>query len=230
MDRKERIGKIIDQVIESFVLDFLKAPYDYTLERDIHGQFYHRLLSHEDSYVFEEPYMLLHLEYPHDNILKGKSRGNVDLVILEPDEGIDTLKSSSGGYNKDQRKMYAFEFKLNANGKAAVEGFHNDTAKLGGCEGSITMLFLFLRDKTYTVNGKRNESVLFERLINKSEGFEVGRYPDRIYYVNAQTDAGKCVGESEWYREACDAHVFERGGVYVYTQDRHDIEVLEAMG
>jgi len=58
-ETKNKIKEMLEEVIDEFIKDFLKSPYDFTHERDIHGQFYHRILSH--NCLLYIPYRLLHL-------------------------------------------------------------------------------------------------------------------------------------------------------------------------
>lgn len=216
MDRKERIGKIIDEVIGLFIRDFLEYPYDYTLERDIHGQFYHKLLSHEDSYVFKKPYMLLHLEYPHDKpIGDNRNRGNVDLVVLKAEES-KYLVGNHGDYNKNIKKIIAMEFEFNDTGQDAIDHFQRDIRKLDDCTGAITYLIIFMRDKTFTYDGNSSKPEYFEKLVKKEEPFDelTINFPNYVYYVNAQTKNG-----IETYQETIN-------GIRVFTQDERERDIL----
>ncbi len=178
---KEKINKMVEEIADEFIREFLKSPYNFTGERDIHGQFYHRLLSHDDGNLLsqDKPFPLLHLEYPHDNVLKGRKRGTLDLVILRPDNS-STLKGFSGGCKKDIRKLFAFEFKLNVTGEKAAKEFKKDVEKLEDCEGAKTLLFIFIRDKTYSDEENKFEPEYFKKLIEMEVPFKVKKLPDDI--------------------------------------------------
>lgn len=217
-ETKNKIKEMLEEVIEEFIRDFLKSPFDFTHERDIHGQFYHRILSHKNNFLLNipyQPYPLLHLEYPHDTASTSKrARGLLDLVILKPDK-TSKLSSDSGDHNKGLKKMFALEFEFNDTGQKAVDHFDNDAKKLADCEGASTYLFIFMRDKTFSNYSAKNKPIYFEKLIKKEEPFNAEKFPDKIYYVNAQPK----IKPSQTKKAA-----FEH--VEIITHDTREIEIL----
>lgn len=217
IDETKIIKEMLDEIIAEFTRDFIKSPYDFTHERDIHGQFYHRILSNKNNFLLnmpDQPYPLLHLEYPHDNPAK-RSRGRLDLVILKPDNTFK-LSSDSGDYNKGLKKMFALEFEFNDTGKKAVDHFNNDTKKLADCGGASTYLFIFIRDKTFTTDGDKHKPIYFEKLIEKEYPFNAENFPDKIYYVNAQPKIKPSQTKIATFEH-----------VKIITQDTREIEILE---
>jgi hypothetical protein len=216
-DVKYKINEMLEEITVGFIRDFLKSPYYFTHERDIHGQFYHRLLSHKNSSLLNPPTQhvpLLHLEYPHDNILKGRKRGDLDLVILYPDNSSELI-GTSGDYNRKIKKMFALEFEFNDTGKDAVDHFDRDMKKLADCDGASTLLFIFMRDKTFSHEGDKYNPIYFEKLIEKKEPFNAEKFPDKIYYVNAQTKKNKGEAITATYN-----------GIEIITQDQREIDKL----
>lgn len=216
-ETKIKISEMLEEIIAEFIRDFLKSPSDFTHERDIHGQFYHRILSHKNNFLLNRPYQpypLLHLEYPHDNAAK-RSRGRIDLVILKPDY-TSKLSSGSGDYNKGLKKMFAFEFEFNDTGKKAADHFYRDIEKLADCGGARTYLFIFMRDKTFTTAGDKYKPIYFEKLIEKEYPFNAKKFPDKIYYINGQPK----IKPSQTKKTTIEH-------VEIITQDTREIEILE---
>jgi len=210
----DKIIKILEEITTVFIRDFLNSPYNFTCERDIHGQFYHRILSHKDGSLLNKPFPLLHLEYPHDTVLKTSKRGNLDLVILKPDNS-STLIGTSGDYNKEIKKMFALEFEFNDTGDKAKDHFARDVDKLADCEGAYTLLFIFMRDKTFSDEKDRSKPKYFEKLIEKIEPFTANKFPEKIYYINAQT---------KYKSKSITARY---NGIEIFTQDPREIEILQ---
>jgi len=138
----------------------------------------------------------------------------MDLVVLKP-EKTSKLSSDSGDYNKELKKMFALEFEFNDTGEPAVNHFHNDAQKLANCDGASTYLFIFMRNKTFSNDSAKNEPIYFEKLIKKEEPFNVEKFPDKIYYINAQTKLKLRQTEKD---------AFEH--VKINTQDTREIEIL----
>ncbi len=155
---------------------------------------------------------LLHLEYPHDNIIKGRKRGDLDLVILYPDNSSELI-GTSGDYNRKIKKMFAIEFEFNSTGREAVNHFAKDVKKLANCEGANTLLFIFIRDKTFSNLENRNKPMCFEKLIENEKPFNAEKLPDKIYYVNAQHKAP--ITKRATYN-----------GIEIITQNQKEIKTL----
>ena len=196
----DKIRKIIEEITIEFIREFLNSPYNFTCERDIHGQFYHRILSHKAGSLLNRPFPLLHLEYPHDTVLKDNS---------------STLIGSSGDYNKDIKKIFAIEFEFNDTGDKAKDHFARDVNKLADCEGAYTFLFIFMRDKTFSDKKDKFKPKYFEKLIEKVEPFSPSKFPDKIYYINAQTKLMRNTIAARY------------NGIEVFTQDSREIEILQ---
>lgn len=214
---EEKIYDLLKEVISDFIEDYMNSPYDYTLERDIHAHFYHRILSCEEEDLLNSKYPLLHLEYPHDNLIEDKGeRGNLDLAILDPNN-INSMRGKNGDYNKENKKLFAMEFEFNDTGNKAINHFQNDVKKLDDCSGATTFLLIFMRDKSFTHDKNRSESEYFKKLIRK-EGefcFSTDELPNEIYYINARTDGGKKTVKKTIKN------------IHVFTQDKKEIEYLE---
>jgi len=52
--------------------------------------------------------------------------------------------------NEEEKNREHLKFEFNNTGKKAEEHFAEDVKKLADCEGANTLLFIFMRDKTFS--------------------------------------------------------------------------------
>ena len=108
-----------------------------------------------------------------------------------------------------------WEFEFNDTGDKAKDHFARDVNKLADCEGAYTFLFIFMRDKTFSDKKDKFKPKYFEKLIEKVEPFSPSKFPDKIYYINAQTKLMRNTIAARY------------NGIEVFTQDSKEIEILQ---